>query len=356
MAENNIIISGIQQIGIGIPVLKDAFGWYNKFLGFDAKIFDDEGVAELMLPYTGGKPQQRHAILAVNMRGGGGLEIWQPKGREQRKPENQILLGDLGLYVAKYKAGNIQKAFDELKEKNADLLGEIVSGPSGVRHFFLKDPFGNIVQIEEDDYQFGDAHKNIGGVNGLIIGVSDMARSIEFYHKALGYDSIVSDTEAVFNDFAALPGGDHKVRRVLLKRSESPVGAFSPIFGTSVIELVQSIDYTPVKIFENRWWGDSGYIHICFDIQGMEALRKRCENLGHPFVCDSNDSFDMGEAAGHFTYVEDPDGALIEFVETHKVPVMKKLGWYIDLRKRDPRKPLPKWMLKAIGLKREKVN
>ena len=44
----------------------------------------------------------------------------------------------------------------------------------------------------------------------------------------------------------------------------------------------------------------------------------------------------MGEAAGHFTYIEDPDGALIEFVETHKVPVLKKLGWYIHLKDRDP--------------------
>ena len=33
-----------------------------------------------------------------------------------------------------------------------------------------------------------------------------------------------------------------------------------------------------------------------------------------------------------------PDGTLIEFVETHKVPVLKKLGWYLDLRKRDPKK------------------
>jgi len=34
----------------------------------------------------------------------------------------------------------------------------------------------------------------------------------------------------------------------------------------------------------------------------------------------------MGEASGHFAYVEDPDGTLIEFVETHKIPIIKKLG------------------------------
>ncbi|MDZ7848857.1 MAG: hypothetical protein U5L96_20200 [Owenweeksia sp.] len=33
----------------------------------------------------------------------------------------------------------------------------------------------------------------------------------------------------------------------------------------------------------------------------------------------------MGQAAGRFSYLEDPDGAWIEFVETHKVPVMEKV-------------------------------
>jgi hypothetical protein len=57
----------------------------------------------------------------------------------------------------------------------------------------------------------------------------------------------------------------------------------------------------------------------------------------------------MGEAAGHFSYVEDPDGTLIEFVETHKIPIIKKLGWYIDLWKRkDVTKPLPDGVLKNL--------
>ena len=70
----------------------------------------------------------------------------------------------------------------------------------------------------------------------------------------------------------------------------------------------------------------------------MAALKKECEDLGHPFTVDSANSFDMGEAAGHFSYIEDPDGTLIEFVETHKIPIFKKIGWYLDLTKRDASK------------------
>jgi hypothetical protein len=85
----------------------------------------------------------------------------------------------------------------------------------------------------------------------------------------------------------------------------------------------------------------------------MDELRKYCSDKRFPFVVDSQqshhgNSFDMGDAAGHFAYIEDPDGVLIEFVETHKIPILKKLGWFIDLRKRNSYRPLPSWILKTF--------
>jgi hypothetical protein len=125
--------------------------------------------------------------------------------------------------------------------------------------------------------------------------------------------------------------------------------------GDSTIELVQSLERQDCKkIFENRFWGDWGFIHLCFDIQGMNALKAECEAKGFPFTVDSSDTFDMGEAGGRFSYVEDPDGTLIEFVETHKVPILKKIGWYIHLKNRKPGKSLPRIILKLMGLNRYK--
>ena len=132
------------------------------------------------------------------------------------------------------------------------------------------------------------------------------------------------------------------------------MGAFAKLLGPTTIELVQEIGGKPRKIFENRFWGDWGFIHLCFDVQRMDLLKNDCEKAGFPFTVDSDNSFDMGEAAGRFSYIEDPDGALIEFVETHKVPLMKKIGWYINLKKRDPEKSLPTWMLKAMKMSRVK--
>jgi hypothetical protein len=111
----------------------------------------------------------------------------------------------------------------------------------------------------------------------------------------------------------------------------------------------------PRKIYDGRMWGDLGFIHLCYDVKGMDALKEKCADAGFPFTVDSGgSSFDMGEAAGRFSYIEDPDGTLIEFVETHKVPIVKKLGWYLNLKQRRADKPLPRWMIKVMGLTRVK--
>jgi len=132
------------------------------------------------------------------------------------------------------------------------------------------------------------------------------------------------------------------------------------MLGDSVIELIASTGQPGKKIYEGRFWGDLGFIHLCYDVRGMDELKAYSERAGFPFTVDSKkshegNSFDMGEAAGHFSYIADPDGTLIEFVETHKLPVMKKFGWYLDLRGRDPHKSLPSWMLKTLRFSKVKL-
>jgi catechol 2,3-dioxygenase-like lactoylglutathione lyase family enzyme len=333
------VICGIQQVGIGVPDFVEAWKWYYDQFGFEIKIVDDEGVAERMLPYTGGKPQPRRSGIAVNIRGGGGFEIWQPKGRPLNYLKEPVQLGDLGILVAKVKTADIENAYNTFMNRGLDLISEITTSPTGQRQFFMKDPYGNLFQLEEDSYVFIDEKKTTGGANGAVIGVSDMERSLPFYKQLLGYDRVVSDQTDVFADLKCLPGGEKTLRRVILERSKPIEGPLSGIMGTSHLELIQA--ETPgKKLFEGRFWGDPGFIHLCFDIRHMDAVKAEAEALGHPFVCDSGADFGMGEANGHFTYVEDPDGTLIEFVETYKIPIIKKIGLYLNLANKDDHKPL----------------
>lgn len=350
---NNIIISGIQQVGIGVANMPEAWKWYRKYFGMDIRIFEEEAEAKLMLPYTGGQPRSRNATLAINMQGGGGFEIWQYVGRIPEAPKTEVLLGDYGIFAVKIKCIDIKKTHQYFTSEGL-ITTKLALSPDGNDTFFVQDPYGNYFQLVKGNGWFKNENKLTGATYGVVIGVSDIEKSKEFYRTILGYDQVAYDVNNTFTDIANLPGGANTVRRVLLKHSIPRKGAFSPLLGESQIELVQVIDRKAGSIFTDRLWGDLGFIHLCFDINGMAGMREKCNKLGHPFTVDSSNSFDMGEAAGHFSYIEDPDGTLIEFVETHKVPVLKKLGWYVNLRKKNPEKSLPIWMLKALSFNRVK--
>ena len=326
--------------------------------GFDVKMFGDEGVAERMLPYTGGKPQPRYAILVLNLRGGGGFEVWEPRGRELNYVKFTPEFGDLGIFACKVKSRDVHAAYAQMKEKGANVLCSPRKSPSGKEHFFVLDTWGNLFDIESDDYVFINEDKNTGGNNGAMLGVSDMEKSIKFYSSIMDYDRIEYDVTGVFDDLKGIPGGEYRLRRVMLSRSKPIEGPLSEVMGTSHIELVQRIGGEGVpavrKLYEGRLWGDPGFIHLCFDIRNMEEIRKASEALGHKFVCDGGRDFKMGEADGHFTYIEDPDGTLIEFVETFKIPILKKLGIYLHLADRDDSKPLPSWIMKCLRFMKSK--
>lgn len=353
---NGFTITGIQQIGIGVVNLAEGWNWYIDKFGMDCRIFEEEAEARLMLPYTGNLPRKRHAVLAVNLQGGSGFEIWQYKGREPLMKKEEIKLGDTGILVCKMKVKNTGAAYKILKEKGCLITGEPADDPAGNKTFFIKDPFGNLFQLTEHTDWFMNEGKITGGPFGVIIGVTDIEKARTLYSDILGYDRVVYDVTGIFPDLANLPGGNESVRRVLLRSSVPFSGPFSRMFGQSMIELVSTPGKPGSKTYEGRLWGDPGFIHLCFDITGMDNLKKRCEEKGYPFTVDSRashpgNSFDMGEAAGHFSYIEDPDGTLVEFVETHKLPILKKFGWYMDLRKRKP-EPLPDWILKMLRFSR----
>ena len=350
--KQNII--GIQQVGVGIPDVHKAWAYYRKHFGMDIPIFQESAEAKLMTPYTGGKVHSRSAVLAINIKGGSGLEIWQFTSRKPEGPAFEIQLGDFGINIAKIKAADVPLAYNTLKKNGALMLSGIEKTPDGSSCFYMKDEFGSIFQVVEGKEWFKKSDHVTGGICGAVIGVSDIEKSKKFYTDLLGYDKVLNVSEGVFDDFKSLPGGQHKCKRVLLAKSVENTGNFSKLLGSSTIELVQVMDRKQNKIFENRYWGDLGFIHLCFDVYNMKELEKSFTKHGHPFTVDSAASFDMGEAAGHFSYVEDPDGTLIEFVETYRIPILKKIGWYLDVSKRDRTKTLPDWMLGSLKFNRVK--
>jgi len=338
-----MILAGIQQIGVGVADAAQAFAWYRRNFGFDVRIFDDVAAAKLMTRYTGGAVHKRRAIFALNMAGGGGLEIWQFVSRTPQPAAAPIEVGDCGILSTRLKTQNARSAFDFLRKIGAAVISDDMRrDPAGAAYFLVRDPYGNTFEIAERSGVFAKTAHPIGGVMGVTLGVMDMDRSIRFYRETLGYDKIVFDSE------------EPPLRMVRLMRTAACAGAFSRLLGVTEIDLVHAGGRLPRKIFAERYWGDLGFIHLCFDVRETDSILERAASLGMPATVDSANSFSMGDAAGRFSYIEDPDGTLIELVETHKVPILKKLGLSIDLRKRPPEKPLPNWIVRGLAFNRVK--
>ena len=349
---NDFFVSGIQQVGVGCVNFEEAWRWYIDMFQMNVRILEDDTVAERMLPYTGGKAQKRHACIAVNLQGGGGFEIWQYSERKPQPIDFEIQVADLGIFAARIKSRDVNAFHDELISKYPK-VGPVSSMPDGQRCFVVEDPWGNYFQVVEDASIFIEQKTLSGGIVGAMTGCSDIDRTIPLYRDVLGYDRVVYDETGVFDDFAFMRGGSQRYRRVRLASSSPRKGAFVPLFGDSTIELAQALDRTPRKIYEGRYWGDPGFIQICFDVTNMRALEQHCNALGFPFTVDSckdNAHFDMGEASGHFTYIEDPDGTLIELVEAHKLTILKRPHIYINMLKRKREKPFPKVFFRLMGM------
>ncbi len=345
------MINGIQQVGVGTTDVHKSWKWYRQNFGFDVAAFDEAAPAPLMTQYTGGEVHSRHALFAVNLNGGGGMEIWQFTSRRSGD-QHPFSLNKQGLLVTKIKVEDAHKGHAQI---DAKLTNPVEKDPTGKNAFSLVDPFGNPYMVSESNYWFRHKNSIFGGIEGIVIGVTDIDKAKEFYGKVLGIDKVIYDEIRVFDDLKHLKDGGETYRRMRIEPSNRHTGAFSEVFGDFHIELLEVKSAEKGKHnMDGRFWGDQGFIHLCFDVNEMDQIKKRAEQLNHPFTVDSGDSFSMGEAAGRFAYVEDPDGTLIELVEADKITVAKKFGWKLTLSPAQKKKPLPRLLFWFMGLNRKK--
>ena len=197
------MINGIQQVGIGTPNVHDSFKWYRQNFGFDVPVFDEAAEAPLMTQYTGDTVQSRHAILAMNLNGGGGMEIWQYTSRE---PAAQLSfsLKRPGLLVTRIKCENAKISHSELSKSKPS---NITNDPMNKSSFSVIDPYGNPFIVSESNSWYKKKPGQFGGIEGIMIGVTNMEKALTFYRDVMGIDKVLSDEERVFEDLKGLEGG-----------------------------------------------------------------------------------------------------------------------------------------------------
>ena len=171
------LISGIQQIGIGVPDVHKAWTWYRKAFGIDVRMFEEAAEAALMTRYTGNEIHARHAVLALHMGGGAGMEIWQFTSRDPQPAAFEGKLGDTGIFICKIKCKDADFMHAEHLRRGIETLGPVHLREDGRKHYYLKDPHGYLFELVESDEWFGPAPYG-GGVGGAVIGVSSIEKAL----------------------------------------------------------------------------------------------------------------------------------------------------------------------------------
>lgn len=352
---SNYNVNGIQHLGLGTKNLVKTWKWYRKNFGLDIPMFDSVAKAPLMRRYTNGKDVNKRAAMVYNIQGGTAMEIIELRSEEAKDPEFEVQLGDLGIFSAKVKVpkSNYNKAIEKLSSDGYGWVG----GPYEVANLsqvaLMRDPNGLYVQVVQGDDFYTTGPHITAGIAGCLIGCTNIEKTKEFY-GSLGYSEVIYEAEGVFDDYSLLPGGKESFKRCVLVQKKPIGGGFAGVFGETYIELVQATTRVPKKIYENRIWGDTGFVHLGFDVKGMQKLEEELTAKGHPFTCDSSNGLHMGKTRVHCTYVEDPDGTLIELIEVYKIPLIEKWGIFLNVQKRPVNKQLPKAMMNMVKFTRVK--
>jgi catechol 2,3-dioxygenase-like lactoylglutathione lyase family enzyme len=345
-------INGLQHIGVAVQNMDVSLVFYRKFFGLNIPFFDSVQPAPLMNYYTRGETITKRASMVMNLQGGCAIEVIQPTSFVPKKAAFDIRLGDRGILITQVKSRDIEASYRFCKQHGAPGLSAIAQDPLGRSSFFITDPDGHWWQFVHDDQQYSKGQHHSGGVLGCTVGVSDIDESLKLYASILGFDKIESDLTGSFPDWRLLPGGQGHFRRVVLSQSNQPGGGFAKVTGKTYIELVQDLDHEGRGIYDDRIWGDTGFVHIGLDVKGMKPLGMDLEAGGFGFTCDSLAALSMGNTKVHCTYIHDRDRTLIELIEVYKVPILEKYGIYLNVEKRDPLKPLPDVLLKALRFSR----
>lgn len=238
---------------------------------------------------------RKSCIIADNTTDGH-IELIQTKELNNRYPID-ILFGDIGIYKIKVKTNkNINHI---LNDKDINVLN--------YEYNIIQDLDKNIIELEYDN--------NISGTHiyGFTIGVSDTEKSINFY-KNLNFKKIRTEiSENGFKDTKFYNGGERNMIRTILKNNNT------------IIELIQVKEDNVKNIFENRYWGDIGYVHI-----GFQYEDEYFNNNNLVKTVDSGKDFHMGNLKLLFCYTEDPDKILVEFT---RIYYYKLLFFNINVKK-----------------------
>jgi catechol 2,3-dioxygenase-like lactoylglutathione lyase family enzyme len=319
------MINALQHIGQGVWDTDKTYRFYKRFFDFKIKLSDLTTSDQDMAPIIGSVESLR-ALMAMNAKGGGILELIEYKSCPIMPYPNDGGYGNYGILEVGYGVSNIDSVVADLSSQGVEFLTPVydirLSENRIWRCAYLQDPDGLRLQlVEERGSDPSDSQRpEIRGILHVGIGVSDLARSMTFYESVLNFDKLVYEFEGHIPEMDLLTNGPISLKLAILERSQ-PAKWPVDFLPKGAIKLFEVPGYPGKHIYDGRRWGDIGCMEFCLDVTDIETITEDIRTKGVDTFLDPTE-IDMGSGTkGIFAYFRDPDGTIIELVE------VKTVGW-----------------------------
>ena len=218
-------VSDIHHVAIGVKSLETMKSFYRDALEFTnvfAEIPEAEhGAMREVLRMT----PVFAAILFAQAAGGINVELTKMVDPVPRPIRRDFRYGDIGVAKIAIPVSDLERLYRDLKGRfNFCSRPKRVAIPGwGDYHFvYCRDPEGNLIE-------FVSAEKfpvpaRFGGARWLGVSVTDLGRSMPFYQKHLGFDTVVINTHESFSGLVDEVSGGQPDPGTLLSSGEQPWG------------------------------------------------------------------------------------------------------------------------------------
>ena len=150
---------------------------------------------------------------------------------------------------------------------------------------------------------------SVNVMDHISVTVSDMERSLAFYRDLLGLEE-VERHRLEGEGISKMAGKECVIMQVVRLQAPQTPGV--------LIDLQEYI--APKGKVSNAKLGDVGHSHICFGVPDVWAAYRELTAQGVEFVSEPV-SFDLEFGVVHVVFFEDPDGYILELMES---PVEKE--------------------------------
>ncbi len=300
---------GVHHCVIGVRDIEVMKSYYRNFLELNNVFVEfPEGESEALSELIRTAHPRNASIFLSHETGGiivGLTQMIYPVPRAIRK---DFRYGDIGVAKLTIAASDLERLYEEMGDRlNCYSKPKSVMIPDWgeYRFMYCRDPEGNIIELISGEKV--PVRSRFGSVRWLGVSVTDLPRSLAFYQKYLGFDTIVIRTHEHFSGLVDEVSGGRQttVRSCVLASSE----------GDGIVELFEVLKPRGRSIPFLTRWGDFGYTQVCLNGKAGLDIYKIAdyfEKEGMEFL--SGPQLMHDEKGGGFFYIKDPDGIPLEFL------------------------------------------